>query len=104
MEACSRVNIEARKAALETGTVQVDAGDSDGRTAALHLACSNGHLAIASLVDRFEAKHSTRDPYNCSPQAVVILEQHPDVVRQAQSSRSRWRGCRKGVLKRDSTV
>jgi ankyrin repeat protein len=60
MEACSLENIAVARYALEIGIVQVDAGDSDMHTA-LHLACSNDHLAIATLVDIFEANYRARD-------------------------------------------
>jgi hypothetical protein len=86
VEACSQGNIAAAKHALETGSVQVDAGDYDARTA-LHLACSNGHLSVAKfLVDKFEANHNVRDRYNGAPLTDAIRHHHPDVVNYLKQS------------------
>jgi ankyrin repeat protein len=80
VEVCSHGNIAAAKQALETGSLHVDVGDYDLRTA-LHLACSNGYLPIVKLlVEKFEANHNVRDRYNGTPLADAIREKHPDVV------------------------
>lgn len=70
MEAGSHENIAEANCALEAGRMPIGAGDSGMRTA-LHLACSNGHLAMAKLEDKSESKRSPRDRNKSSPLAAA---------------------------------
>jgi ankyrin repeat protein len=80
IEAAAQNDAKSVTRILDTGKLDVDESDYDGRTA-LHLAASNGHTDMVQLLlERYGASHTVKDRYNGTPLDDAIREGHLEVV------------------------
>lgn len=78
-DAASRGDTAALRLIKEAGG-DVNLGDYDRRTA-LHLAASDGLLAVAKfLIDELNADHSPLDRWKATPLDDAKRQQHPEMV------------------------